>query len=73
MELLLILRKIVIRLWKANLLSLEWQRPVIISPTERRKQRACWFNFQHGVNTVLISPRRWGNFVGAEGMSFDAI
>ncbi len=30
-------------------------------------------NFRHGVNTVLISPRRWGKPFGAESVSLGAV
>lgn len=43
--------------------------------TDREKEtERLLLNFRHGVNTVLISPRRWGkDFVGAESVSFGAI
>ena len=43
--------------------------------TDREKETSrLVLNFRHGVNTVLISPRRWGeNLFGAESVSLGAV
>lgn len=45
--------------WRTSLLYSVLQYRVIILQTEKETAHLL-SNFQHGVNTVLISPRRWG-------------
>ena len=49
-----------LKLWRTNRLYSEWPLQATILRTEKKETERLVMNFKNGINTILISPRRWG-------------